>query len=156
MNRPAPHYAGFWRRLGAWLLDIALAWSALVSALLVWSGVTGHAEPWDAPATPGVIAASALGFFILGRCLDVWLLGTPGKHLMGCLIFDSRSGRNMSCRQSLWRGLAMLLAVLPAGLGIFRIAWSERKQGLHDRLAGSVVILEDDSRRTLAELAAAA
>ena len=75
---------------------------------------------------------------------------------MGCLIFDSRSGRNMSCRQSLWRGLAMLLAVLPAGLGIFRIAWSERKQGLHDRLAGSVVILEDDSRRTLAELAAAA
>ena len=154
MNSAAPDYAGFWRRLGAWLLDIVLAWSAFVCALLVWSGLTGHAEPWDAPATPVVIGASALGFFILGRCLDAWLLGTPGKHLQGCLVIDARSGRNMSCRQSLWRGLAMLLAVLPAGLGIFRIGWNRRKQGLHDKLAGTVVIMEDEAHLSLAELAA--
>jgi len=154
LNSAAPDYAGFWRRLGAWLLDIVLAWSAFVCALLVWSGLTGHAEPWDAPATPVVIGASALGFFILGRCLDAWLLGTPGKHLQGCLVIDARSGRNMSCRQSLWRGLAMLLAVLPAGLGIFRIGWNRRKQGLHDKLAGTVVIMEDEAHLSLAELAA--
>ena len=154
MNSAAPDYAGFWRRLGAWLLDIVLAWSAFVCALLVWSGLTGHAEPWDAPATPVVIGASALGFFILGRCLDAWLLGTPGKHLQGCLVIDARSGRNMSCRQSLWRGLAMLLAVLPAGLGIFRIGWNRRKQGLHDKLAGTMVIMEDEAHLSLAELAA--
>jgi uncharacterized RDD family membrane protein YckC len=153
LNSAAPHYAGFWRRLAAWLLDIVLAWSAFVCALLVWSGMTGHEEAWDAPATPAVIGASALGFFILGRCLDAWLRGTPGKLLMGCLIFDARSGRNMSCRQSLWRGLAMLLAVLPAGLGIFGIGWSRRRQGLHDRLAGTVVIMEDEAAMSLAELA---
>ena len=54
--------------------------------------MTGHGEPWDAPATPAVIGAAALGFFILGRCLDAWLQGTPGKHLMGCLVIDARSG----------------------------------------------------------------
>jgi uncharacterized RDD family membrane protein YckC len=156
LNSAAPVYAGFWRRLGAWLLDIILAWSAFVCALLVWSGVTGHAEPWDGPATPAVIGTSALGFFILGRCLDAWLQGTPGKHLMGCLVIDARSGRSMSCRQSLWRGLTMLLAALPAGLGIFRIVWNRRRQGLHDRLAGTVVILQDEARMSLAELAASA
>ncbi len=155
MNTAAPHYAGFWRRLGAWLLDIVLAWSAFVCALLVWSGLSGHAQPWDAPATPTLISAAALGFFILGRCLDAWLQGTPGKHLMGCLVIDARSGRNLRCRQSLWRGLALLLAALPAGLGIFRIGWNRYRQGLHDKLAGSAVIMEDDSRLTLAELVAA-
>jgi len=154
LNSATPDYAGFWRRLGAWLLDIVLAWSAFVCALLVWSGLTAHAEPWDAPATPAVIGASALGFFVLGRCLDAWLLGTPGKHLQGCLVIDARSGRNMSCRQSLWRGLAMFLAALPAGLGIFRIGWNQRKQGLHDKLAGTVVIMEDEAHLSLAELAA--
>jgi len=154
LNSAAPHYAGFWRRLGAWLLDIVLAWSAFVCALLVWSGLTGHEKPWDTPATPMVIGISAMGFFILGRCLDAWLQGTPGKHLMGCIILDARSGRNMSCRQSLWRGLALLLAALPAGLGIFRIGWSSRRQGLHDRLAGTVVVLEDEAGMSLAELAA--
>jgi len=154
LNSAAPHYAGFRRRLGAWLLDIVLAWSAFVCTLLVWSGVTAHEEPWDAPATSTVVGVAALGFFLLGRCLDAWLMGTPGKHLMGCLIVDARSGRNMSCRQSLWRGLALLLAALPAGLGIFRIAWSHRRQGLHDRLAGTVVVLEDEAGLSLAELAA--
>ncbi len=154
MNSAAPCYAGFWRRLGAWLLDISLAWSAFVCALLVWSGMTGHAEPWDAPATPALIGSSALGFFILGRCLDAWLQGTPGKHLMGCLVIDARSGRNLRCLQSLWRGLALLLATLPAGLGIFRIGWNRYRQGLHDKLAGTLVIMEDEAGKTLAELAA--
>jgi len=148
----APLYAGFWRRLGAWLLDSLLAWSAFVCALLVWSGLTGHAEPWDDPATPGMIAGSAAGFFLLGRCLDVWLQGTPGKQLMGCRVLDARSGCGMSCRQSLWRGMALLLAALPAGLGIFRIGWNSRKQGLHDRLAGTMVIMEDEARRSLSAL----
>jgi uncharacterized RDD family membrane protein YckC len=154
LNNAAPHYAGFWRRLGAWLLDFVLAWAAFVCALLVWSGLTGHAEPWNEPATPAVIGATALGFFILCHCLDALLQGTPGKHLLGCRVIDARSGRNMSCRQSLWRGLAMLLAVLPVGLGIFRIGWNHRKQGLHDKLAGTVVIQEDESRMSLAELVA--
>jgi uncharacterized RDD family membrane protein YckC len=156
LNRSASHYAGFWRRLGAWLLDIILAWSVFVCALLVWSGMTGHVEPWDVPATPPVIGATALVFFVLGRCLDAWLQGTPGKHLLGCRIIDARSGNSMGCRQSLWRGLAMLLAVLPVGLGIFRICWNRHRQGLHDKLAGTVVILEDEARVSLSELVAAA
>jgi uncharacterized RDD family membrane protein YckC len=43
--------------------------------------------------------------------------------------------------------------VLPAGLGIFGIGWSRRRQGLHDRLAGTVVIMEDEAAMSLAELA---
>ena len=135
-------------------LDINLACSHFVSAQLVLSGRTGHAEPWDAAATPKLSGCSALGFFILGRCLDAWLQGTPGKHLMGCLVIDARSGRKLRCLQSLGRGLALLLAVLPAGLGIFRIGWNRYRQGLHDKLAGTMVIMADEARIPLAELAA--
>jgi uncharacterized RDD family membrane protein YckC len=73
---------------------------------------------------------------------------------MGCLVIDAASGRKLRCRQSLWRGLALLLAALPAGLGIFRIGWNRYRQGLHDKLAGTLVIMEDEARKPLAELAA--
>lgn len=156
MTAGTPRYAGFWRRLAAWLLDIVLAWFAFVCALLVWNGMTAHAQPWNEPLTPALAGSAGAGFYLLGRCLDAWLGGTPGKRVMGCLLIDARSGARQGCRQSLWRGAALLLAVLPAGLGVFMIARSRNRQGLHDRLAGTLVILEDEAQTPLAELVARA
>ena len=45
---------------------------------------------------------------------------------------------------------------MPAGLGVFLIGWNRTRQGLHDRLAGTLVILEDEARIPLPELAAKA
>lgn len=153
MNTPAPHFAGFWRRLAAWLLDTVLASAVFICALLVWSGITGHRSAWDGPATPALIASVACAAFILGIWLNARLQGTPGKLLMGCLVVDAGTGKRISQGQSLLRGLAMLLSALPAGLGFLWIGWNRQRQGLHDRLAGTLVVLEDDAHKSAALLA---
>lgn len=153
MTLPATHYAGFWRRLAAWLLDTLLASAVFICALLVWSGITGHQSAWDSPATPGLLAGVVCGAFILGLWLNAYLQGTPGKRLMGCLVVDAGTGGRIGLGKSLLRGLAMLLSALPAGLGFLWIGWSRQRQGFHDKLAGTLVIIEDDACKSAARLA---
>lgn len=149
----ATRYAGFWRRLAAWLLDATLTAAVFTCALLVWSGISGHQSAWDSPATATLISGVACGAFILGLWLNARLQGTPGKLMMGCLVVDADTGRNISLGQSLRRGLAMLLSALPAGLGFLVIGWNHRRQGLHDRIAGTLVVIEDEAHKSAARLA---
>ena len=153
MKIASNHYAGFWRRLGAACIDFLLAGAVTTCGLLVWSGLTRHAQAWDALVTATTLALVASVAFLLGLWLDATLQGTPGKHLLGCRIQDAASGSNISIKQSLGRGLAMLLSALPAGLGFLWIGWGKNKQGFHDRLSGSVVVIEDEAHTSLAELA---
>jgi uncharacterized RDD family membrane protein YckC len=83
-----------------------------------------------------------------------WLLfrGTPGKLLMGCQVGDARGGGPLRLSQAVLRYIGYLVAVLPAGVGFLWVAWDKRKQGFHDKLARTVVIVDDDSRKSLAEL----
>lgn len=153
MNSAGNHYAGFWRRFGAACIDILLAAAVTICGLLIWSSLTHHAQAWDAPMTATALALVASVAFLLGLWLDAKLQGTPGKHLLGCRVQDAATGNNISIKQSLGRGLAMLLSALPAGLGFLWIAWGKNRQGFHDRLSGSVVVIEDEAHTSLAELA---
>jgi len=150
---PATRYAGFWRRLAAWLLDTVLVAAVFICALLVWSGISGHQSAWDSPATAVLIAGVASSAFILGLWLNARLQGTPGKLLMGCQVVDADTGLRISLGKSLRRGLAMLLSALPAGLGFLSIGWNRRRQGFHDRLSGTLVVIEDDAHKSAARLA---
>jgi uncharacterized RDD family membrane protein YckC len=150
----ATHYAGFWRRLAAWLLDTLLVAALFTCGLLVWSGISGHQSGWDSPATPALVAAVAGSAFLAGCWLNARLQGTPGKLLMGCLVVDAATGQRISVRKSVLRSLAMLLSAVPAGLGFLAIGWNRRRQGLHDRLAGTLVVIEDDAHKSADRLAA--
>ena len=46
----------------------------------------------------------------------------------------------MSVGQSIGRYLAYFLSTLPFGLGLLWVAWDPKKQGWHDKLAGTVVV----------------
>jgi len=83
-----------------------------------------------------------------------WLkfLGTPGKLLLGCQVVDARSGGPLRTGQALLRYLAYFVSALPLGLGFLWIAFDKRKQGFHDKIAKTVVVLEDMSRAPLPEI----
>jgi uncharacterized RDD family membrane protein YckC len=55
-------------------------------------------------------------------------------------VIDAVSGDAIGTRQALLRYLGYFLSILPLGLGFLWIAWDARKQGWHDKLAGTVVI----------------
>jgi len=58
----------------------------------------------------------------------------------------------LSLPRSLLRGTGLWLGLAGLGVGVLWIIWDPRHQGLHDKLAGSVVIREDESLMALDEL----
>lgn len=141
-------YAGFPRRLAAVLLDALLA--LLLLSVLSWTLRS------DIPAD--IALFHSIGYLLGGGVLVAlfWLLfqGTPGKLLLGCRIVDAHTGGRPQAWQMLVRILGYLLSAAPAGLGFFWIFWDARRQGWHDKLARTLVVIDDESTRTLAELSA--
>jgi uncharacterized RDD family membrane protein YckC len=64
---------------------------------------------------------------------------TPGKMAVGCKII-SVEGDELSPGRAIGRYFAMFLSALTLGIGFLMIAFTEDKRGLHDYVAGTVVI----------------
>lgn len=65
---------------------------------------------------------------------------TPGNRLMRIRVCDADDGAVLSPRRSVLRFGALLLAALPLFAGFLPVLVDDRRRGLHDRLAGTVVI----------------
>jgi uncharacterized RDD family membrane protein YckC len=84
--------------------------------------------------------------------------GTPGKKLMSCRVVDLRTGKNPRVGRAILRYIGYFVSILPLFLGIFWVAWDRRKQGFHDKIAGTVVVVQDappaddESQKSLEQL----
>jgi uncharacterized RDD family membrane protein YckC len=65
---------------------------------------------------------------------------TPGKMVIGAKIVNARTGRQPSTGQLIGRYFAYYISLIPLGLGYLWVAWDPKKQGWHDKLAGTVVV----------------
>jgi uncharacterized RDD family membrane protein YckC len=131
-------YGGFWRRFVAFWIDVVLA-TLLLFPILGMLGVSdgllrvGHMGVkeqviWNLP-------------FMLAATLFIYYRqATPGKMLLGLRVVDAKTLGNPTFAQALGRQVAYLLSSLVLFLGFIWIAFSERKRGWHDLLAGTVVI----------------
>ena len=143
-------YAGFWRRVAASLLD-SLIFTVLLTLLL---GPAFANAPVSDPA--GWLRV----LLTLALTVALWLafLGTPGKLLMGCVVLDATSLQPMHWRQAVLRYVAYLASLLPLMLGFLWVARDPRKQGFHDKIANTVVVMDDgiehddESRKDLRQL----
>ena len=148
MTDPADiKYAGFWRRLLAFILDNFL-FSAVVAPLLVLSYGRDYFY-WSAEQT-GMFAVYGVADFLLNILLPVVLIigfwiklsATPGKLLLDCKVVDAKTLQPLGWKKAVLRCLAYIAS--PLFLGFVWIAFDKRKQGLHDKLAGTLVLLEAD------------
>jgi uncharacterized RDD family membrane protein YckC len=132
-------YGGFWIRAWATFIDLLLV--SIITLPFLW-GIYGReyfdfAELILGPADfliTWVLPSIAVIVFWIYRS------ATPGKMAVGLRIVDARTGGRPSNGQLIGRFFAYFLSLLPLGLGYFWIAWDARKQGWHDKLAGTVVI----------------
>lgn len=118
-------FAGFWKRSFALLVDglILAAGETLLSYDRGVSGLVGavyfiamESSPWQA---------------------------TLGKRLLGIRVTDMDGGRISGWRAA-GRYFAKLISALVLLIGFFMAAFTEKKQGLHDMIAGCLVV--SDSR----------
>ena len=70
----------------------------------------------------------------------IYRSATPGKMLINAKIVDADTLDRASNGQLIGRYLAYFVACLPLGLGLLWAAFDRRKQGWHDKLAGTVVV----------------
>lgn len=144
------HYAGFWRRTAASIIDSVM--------LMVLMGLLLGPAIMNA----GVFTAEGLFRIALVLLITVglWLkfLGTPGKLLLECQIVDAGTFLPMSRKQALLRYVAYLASILPLMLGFLWVARDPRKQGFHDKIASTVVVFrsgveaDDESSKSLEQL----
>lgn len=133
-------YVGFWRRCGANLIDGILMNIIVLPILYSIYGPAIFAE--DAPLLFG--PADVILRYILPIVLVVlfWVhwQATPGKMLVSAKIVDAKTFKKAPPSRLILRYFAYILSALPLCLGFFWIAFDSRKQGWHDKLAGTVVV----------------
>jgi uncharacterized RDD family membrane protein YckC len=135
------NYAGFWIRTGAALIDtvlVMLVTLPLLVAIYGWAyfdaSQTGIvAGPADFVISWVLPAVGVIGFWIVRQA-------TPGKMAVSTRIVDAESGEPAGAGQLVGRYLAYFVATIPLGLGILWVAFDKRKQGWHDKLAGTAVV----------------
>ncbi|MBJ6983014.1 RDD family protein [Luteimonas sp. MC1572] len=141
MQEQGLEYVGFWPRVGASILDAILVMVVTLppTALIYgWDYFTDEERPFIAgPADlliSWVFPAVAVILFWLYR------QATPGKMAVSARVVDARTGGTISTGQAVGRYLAYFLSMLPLFLGLIWVAFDPKKQGWHDKLAGTVVI----------------
>ena len=139
MEQADLEFVGFWARFGAQLIDGLILIVATLPLLFIIYGedylasdqvVNGPADlviSWMFPAVASV-------WFWAAR------QATPGKMAIRAKIVDARTGHAAGIGQLIGRYLGYFVAALPLGLGLVWIAFDARKQGWHDKLAGTVVV----------------
>lgn len=86
-----------------------------------------------------------LTFFLIVFVFWNLMSTTPGKLLMGCHIVDAETLQPVSRKQALIRLAGYFVSALPLYLGFVWAALDKRKQGLHDKLAKTLVLYHSDN-----------
>lgn len=124
-------YAGFWNRFAAFFIDL-LVTAAIGSVTNVLTGYN----------------------FLYGAMLNIifgWLyyalqesspnMATLGKRAMRIRVTDLR-GNRISFGQATARHFGQLLSTIILFIGYFMMLWDDKSQTLHDKMAGTLVVVE--------------
>jgi uncharacterized RDD family membrane protein YckC len=146
-NPDGVEYVGFWARVGASLIDTVLAMVVIVPLLLA---IYGKAY-FDNQSTGGIAGpADFLISWVLPAIAVVlfWIhrQATPGKMAISARVVDAKTGGPLGVGQSIVRYLGYFVSTIPAGLGLVWVAFDPKKQGWHDKIAGTVVVRDRHDR----------
>jgi uncharacterized RDD family membrane protein YckC len=134
-------YGGFWRRVGAAIID-SLIVMAITVPLLLW--IYGSEYFFNEE----VVFISGPAEFLISYVFPIvatvlfwkYRAATPGKMLLQLKIVRAGDFGPITTGQAFGRYFAYIPSTLVFGLGLLWVAFDARKQGWHDKLAGTVVI----------------
>lgn len=140
-----PSYAGFWIRFLAYVID-SLIMSVVFCPLGFGVGLAGAAAEVDenSPAWLGVnlllngvsIIAGWLYFSLMES--SSWQ-ATLGKKLLKLKVTDM-NGYQLTFGKATGRYFGKMLSGMICFIGFIMVAFTEKRQGLHDILAGTLVV----------------
>jgi uncharacterized RDD family membrane protein YckC len=152
-------YAGFWMRFLAWLIDNVVLGLGVVLILIPVIFLTGlggflsQIHPDEEINDAGIFMIVGFLFLVATASLVLtWLYhalmessewqATVGKKALGLVVTDM-AGQRVSFGRATGRHFAKIVTNLVSfgiGLGYLMAAFTEKKQALHDMLAGCLVL----------------
>ncbi|MGF1730073.1 RDD family protein [Photobacterium kasasachensis] len=132
-------YAGFWIRAGASFIDGIII--IIITMPLMYMAY-GDDYLYSEDIVLGLSDVVLNYVFPLCATIAFWVYksATPGKMAIKATVVDAKTGNSLTVKQSIIRYLGYFVSTIPLGLGIFWVGWDSKKQGWHDKLAGTVVI----------------
>ena len=150
-------YAGFWVRFLAFLIDNAVVGIGFILILIPLifltglGGFIGEIHPNEDMNDVGIFMLFGLLFLAATvSLLLTWLYhalmessewqATLGKKVLGLVVTDM-AGRRVSFGRATGRHFAKIITnMVPAFIGYIMAGFTERKQALHDMIAGCLVL----------------
>ena len=139
-----PVYVGFWRRVGASLIDTLAVLAVILPVLVAVYGTNYFSMAQGGLAGPVDFLVQVV--FPAVAVILFWKFrgATPGKMLVSARVVDAKTLGPLSNGQAIGRYFAYFVSMLPLMLGFIWVAIDKRKQGFHDKLAGTLVIQAED------------
>jgi uncharacterized RDD family membrane protein YckC len=152
-------YAGFWKRVAAYIIDAIILY---IPNLLIQSMMGGDAAeaamkqaqaaaPGDAHVMlaaltqfysammPAVLVITVITWLYFAFCESSAWQATIGKLALGIRVTDMQGAR-ISLPRALGRYPAKYLSAFILCIGFLMVAWTQRRQGLHDLIASTLVL----------------
>jgi len=137
-------YAGFWSRLGAYLIDMVIIF-VVELVIMIPTGLIARIAARKAPGIAGLVMALA---YLIVAIFSIWYLlhfwnrdgATPGKKLLHLKVVREDGVEPMGYGTAVLRMLGYMLSSIIFCIGYLMIAFTDRKRGLHDMIAKTVVI----------------
>ena len=148
-------YAGFWRRAAAAMID-----GFVIGGLSVAAG--GVVAVFAAIAGSAYVPESFIAGYYVAAVLCYWLYfavlessarqATLGKRAVGVFVAEV-GGRRVSFGRATGRTFGKAINSLTLGIGWLLVGFTRQKRGLHDYVAGTVVLRRSDAKANRALIA---
>jgi uncharacterized RDD family membrane protein YckC len=139
-------YGGFWIRVVAAIIDAVILRVVVSPVGMIFGGLGMAGMMSGVPHTGLKLLGGGVTFILL--VFGSWLYeafmesssyqATLGKMIFGMKVTDL-NGNRISFERATGRHFAKWLSAMILGIGYIMVGFTERKQGLHDLLAGTLV-----------------
>lgn len=142
------HYAGFWIRVLATIIDgllIAVVQIPLsiIFMVILATGAKSGSEP-NIMFTLLIQAINSVISLGIGLTYSAWFVhaknATPGKMALGLTIINADETETISIPKAIGRHFAKMLSGMILYIGYIMVGLDDEKRGLHDRLCATRVI----------------
>jgi uncharacterized RDD family membrane protein YckC len=138
-----PVYIGIVTRAIAFAADAAVIQFVAIVVAGTGALILSVIDPsGDSRTVLAVIGAVVYGLWLIGYFVLFWSATgqTPGNRLLEIRVCRARGGSPPTPGQALVRFAGLILAAIPLFMGFLPILLDDRRRGLHDMLAGTVVL----------------
>lgn len=142
------HYAGFWVRFFAGMLDVAFLIPPFLILAFLFGGSEFYWSSFGESFQIGAASSANKSFLdIIGYGLSITYLGyflaskqqaTIGKRILGIYV-GNPDGSRITPARSLARAIASLLTSATLGLGFLLVIFTKEKTALHDLICNTRV-----------------